>query len=168
MWKSLSCVWLFVIPRTIQSMEFSRLDRILEWVAIPFSRGSSQTRDWTWVSHIVGSCFTIWATREVNVPLVSPIFLKRSLDFPILLFSSISLHWLLRKPFLSLLAILWNFAFMWVYLSFSPLPFTSLLFTAICKAYSDNHFTFLCVSFSWGWTWSLSPVQCHKPLSIVL
>ena len=142
--------------------------RILEWVAISFSRGSSQTRDWTWVSHIVGSCFTIWATREVNVPLVSPIFLKRSLDFPILLFSSISLHWLLRKPFLSLLAILWNFAFMWVYLSFSPLPFTSLLFTAICKAYSDNHFTFLCVSFSWGWTWSLSPVQCHKPLSIVL
>ena len=32
-----------------------------------------------------------------NVPLVSVIFLKRSLVFPILLFSSISLHWLLRK-----------------------------------------------------------------------
>ena len=32
-----------------------------------------------------------------NVPLVSLIFLKRSLVFPILLFSSISLHWLLRK-----------------------------------------------------------------------
>ena len=39
-----------------------------------------------------------------NVPLVSRIFLKRSLVFPILLFSSISLHWLLRKAFLSLLA----------------------------------------------------------------
>ena len=38
-----------------------------------------------------------------NVPLVSLIFLKRSLVFPILLFSSISLHWLLRKAFLSLL-----------------------------------------------------------------
>ena len=36
-----------------------------------------------------------------NVPLVSLIFLKRSLVFPILLFSSISLHWLLRKAFLS-------------------------------------------------------------------
>jgi len=34
-----------------------------------------------------------------NVPLVSLIFLKRSLVFPILLFSSISLHWLLRKAF---------------------------------------------------------------------
>ena len=43
-----------------------------------------------------------------NAPLVSLVFLKRSLVFPILLFSSISLHWLLKKAFLSLLAILWN------------------------------------------------------------
>ena len=35
-------------------------------------------------------------------------------------FSSISLHWLLKKAFLSLLALLWNSAFKWVYLSFSP------------------------------------------------
>ena len=77
------------------------------------------------------------------------IFLKRSLIFPILLFSSISLHWSLRKTFLSLLVILWNSAFKWVYLSFSPLPFASLLFTAICKASSDNHFAFLHF-FSWG------------------
>ena len=34
-----------------------------------------------------------------NVPLLSLIFLKRSLVFPILLFSSISLHWLLKKAF---------------------------------------------------------------------
>ena len=38
--------------------------RILEWVAISFSRGSSWPRDWTWVSHTVGRLFTIWATRE--------------------------------------------------------------------------------------------------------
>ena len=61
-----------------------------------------------------------------NVPLVSLIFLKRSLIFPILLFSSISLHWSLRKAFLSLLAILWNSAFRWIYLSF--LLCLSLLF----------------------------------------
>ena len=66
------------------------------------------------------------------VPLVSLIFLKRSLVFPILLVSSISLHWSLRKAFLSRLAILWNSAFKWEYLSFSPLLFASLLFTAIC------------------------------------
>ena len=45
-----------------------------------------------------------------NVPLVFLIFLKQSLVFPILLFSSISLHWSLRMAFLSLLAILWNSA----------------------------------------------------------
>ena len=33
----------------------------------------------------------------INVPLVSPVFLKRSLVLPVLLFSSISLHWLLKK-----------------------------------------------------------------------
>ena len=38
--------------------------RILEWVAIPFSRGSSQPRDWTQPSLIAGRFFTIWATRE--------------------------------------------------------------------------------------------------------
>ena len=71
-----------------------------------------------------------------NVHLVSLIFLKTSLVFPILLFSSISLHWSLRKAFLSLLAILWNSAFRCVYLSFSPLPLASLLFSAI---------TYICV-----------------------
>ena len=39
--------------------------RILEWVAISFSRRSSWPRDWTPVSHIAGRRFTIWATREV-------------------------------------------------------------------------------------------------------
>ena len=38
--------------------------RILEWVAFPFSRGSSQPRDWTQVSHIAGGFSTSWATRE--------------------------------------------------------------------------------------------------------
>ena len=38
--------------------------RVLEWVAISFSRGSSQPRDWTQVSHIAGRRFKLWATRE--------------------------------------------------------------------------------------------------------
>ena len=38
--------------------------RILEWVFIPFSRGSSRPRDRTWVSCTAGRFFTIWATRE--------------------------------------------------------------------------------------------------------
>ena len=68
--------------------------------------------------------------------------MKRSLVFPILLFSSISLYYSLKKAFLPLLAILWNSAFKWVCLSFYPLPFASL-FMAICKASSDNRSAFL-------------------------
>ena len=35
--------------------------RMLEWVAIPFSEGSSQPRDWTWVSCITGRFFVVWS-----------------------------------------------------------------------------------------------------------
>ena len=44
--------------------------RILEWLAIPFSRGSSQPRDRTEVSHIAGGFFISWATlvnKEIRV-----------------------------------------------------------------------------------------------------
>ena len=38
--------------------------RILEWVAMPSSRGLSQPRDWTQVFCIASEFFTVWATRE--------------------------------------------------------------------------------------------------------
>ena len=41
------------------------------------------------------------------------------------------------------LVVFWNSVFRLVYLSFSPLPLASLLFSTICKASSDNHFAFL-------------------------
>ena len=41
--------------------------RILEWVAISSSKGSSWPRDWTQVSRIAGRLFTIWASREADV-----------------------------------------------------------------------------------------------------
>ena len=47
--------------------------RVLEWVAIPFSRGSSQPRDRTQVSYIAGRFLTIWATREDRV-YIYPLF----------------------------------------------------------------------------------------------
>ena len=102
-----------------------------------------------------------------NVPLLSFIFLKRSRVFPILLFSSISLHWSLRKAFLSLLAILWNSVFRCLYLSFSPLHLASLLFSAICKASSDNYFAFLHFFFL-GVVLITAFCTNHEPLSIVL
>ena len=89
--------------------------------------------------------------------------LKRSLVFPILLFSSVSLHCSLKKDFLFLLSILWNSAFNWVYLSFSLLFFSHLFVRPPQTTTLPP-----CISFSWGWCWSPSPVQCYKTLSIVL
>ena len=45
--------------------------RILKWVAFPFSRESSQPRNWTWASHIAGRLFTVWAPRLQGKPLGS-------------------------------------------------------------------------------------------------
>ena len=64
-------------PWTIQFMEFSRSENC-EWVAFPFSRGSSPPRDWTQVSGIAGGFFTSWATREAQEcwsgwPIPSPV-----------------------------------------------------------------------------------------------
>ena len=51
---------------------------ILEWVAVPFSRGSSQPRDRTQVSHSAGGFLISWATREV--PWYRSSFLRTFLD----------------------------------------------------------------------------------------
>ena len=83
-----------------------------------------------------------------NISLIYLIFMKWSLVFPILLYSSISLHWSLRKAFLLLLDILWNSLFKWVYLFFSPFPFLSFLFSLLHKASSKSHFSFLYFFFS--------------------
>ena len=92
-----------------------------------------------------------------NVPLVSLIFLKRSQVFPILLFSSIGLHWSPRKAFLSLHASLWNSAFrecIFPFLLWLLLLFLSQLFIRPPKT---TILTFY-ISFSWGLSWSLPPV----------
>ena len=68
--QALSHVRLFVTPWAIAcqaplSMGILQA-RIVEWVAIPSSRESSQPRDWTQVSLIAGRFFTIWATRAAH------------------------------------------------------------------------------------------------------
>ena len=51
----------FSIHETLQA-------RILEWVVIPFSRGSSQPRYWTWVSHIVGRLLSEPTGKSFELP----------------------------------------------------------------------------------------------------
>ena len=65
--RVLSCVWLCdLLDYSPAGSSLCRIlqARILEWVAIPFSRGSSWPRDQTQVLRISGRFFTVWATRE--------------------------------------------------------------------------------------------------------
>ena len=66
--STLSRVWPFVTPWTVDRQAPLSIGilqaRILEWVTISYSTGSSQSRDQTQVSHIAGGLFTIWDTRE--------------------------------------------------------------------------------------------------------
>ena len=55
--------------------------RILEWVAIPFSRGSSWPRDLTYVSCFAGRFFTIWATWEAHTGAIIIVVLIALLKF---------------------------------------------------------------------------------------
>ena len=105
----------------------------------------------------------VWPIFAWNLPLVSLMFLKRSLVIPILLFSSISMHWSLRKAFLSLLVVLGNshsngniFPFL--------LCFSLFFFSQQFARSPQTTILPFCISFPWGWSWSLSPLQCHEPL----
>ena len=80
-----SCLTLY---DPLKSMEFSWPEY---WSAFPFSRRSSQHRNWTQVSHIAGKFFTSWATTEVQLKLshLTPLFLlylKISRKFQSILF----------------------------------------------------------------------------------
>ena len=63
------CVRLFVTPWTAALQTPLLQARILQWVAIPFSRGSSQPRNQSQVSCITDGFFTTWATREAQQSL---------------------------------------------------------------------------------------------------
>ena len=102
-----------------------------------------------------------------NIPLVSLIFLKGSLVFHLLLFPLFPCidHWG-RLSYLSMLffVTLHSNGYIFPFLLCLLLLFFSQLFispqqTAILP---------FCIYFSWGWSWSLPPVQCHQSPSIVL
>ena len=62
--------------------------RILEWVAISFSRGSFWPRVQTQVSHIASRCFTLWATSRVQTYFISSV-------------QSLSRVWLFATPWIT-------------------------------------------------------------------
>ena len=61
--------------------------RMLEWVAIPFSRGSFQPKDQTQVSCIAGRVLTIWVTREAQgiweklITIITDVYKVKKMSF---------------------------------------------------------------------------------------
>ena len=110
---------------------------VVQGLSCPMACGilvQSLARDWTRIPCIARQILNPWTTREVP-----PIFLKKkSLShstLPLYFFALFTEEGLL-------LAVLWNSAFSWVYFSLSSMSSASLLFSAICKASSHNHFAF--------------------------
>ena len=101
-----------------------------------------------------------------NAPFVSLIFLKRYLVFPSLLFSL----FLYIDPWgrLSYLSLLF-FGTLHSNGNIFPCPlcFSLLFFSQLFVRPPQTANLLFCISFTWGWSWSLSPIQCHEPLSIV-
>ena len=90
-YQSLSCVWFFD-PMDSNPPDYSvhgiLQARILECVAIPFSRGSSPPSDWTQVFYIADRFFIILATREglnkeKNGQIYTDISPKKTYKWPI-------------------------------------------------------------------------------------
>ena len=125
-----------------------------------FLISSASVRSLTFLSFIV-------PILAESVPLVVPIFLKQSLFFTILLFSSNSCHvhlWRLSYiPLLfsgSLHSIECIFLFL---LCLSLLVFSQLFLRPPQASPFPYH-----ICFSWGWFWWPHPIHCYKPPSIVL
>ena len=101
-----------------------------------------------------------------NIPMVSLIFLKRSLVFPIPLFPLfLWIHPWERLSYLSLLF------FGTLHANGYLFPFLLcllLLFSQLFGRTPQRTILPFCISFSPGWSWSLLPVQCHESPSIIL
>ena len=104
---------------------------------------------------IIGTTGKVW-TRVRSQYCFSVIFMI----LITVLYSSLS------KVFLSLLAVLWNSAFRWYIFPFL-LCFLLLFFSQLFVRLPQTTILPFCIS-SWGWFGSMTPVQCHEPLSIVL
>ena len=94
--------------------------RIVEWIAIPFSRGSSQPRGRTWVYCITGKFFTLWATREASLSQeVNGVLSKENTLFFCFVFSSLVCQAVL----------VWGWRWRWGY------PTGLLIYSSACNPY---------------------------------
>ena len=143
--------------------EINTVKKLLEWEKITANKASDKWLTFKIYKQLIQVIFA-W-----NVPLVSPIFLKRSLVFTVLLFASVFFFFYsLKKAFLSFLPIHSKSTVSWVYISLSLLPFAFSSFLSYLQGLLRQPFYLLEFLFSSGWFWPPPPVQHYKPPSIIL
>ena len=93
----LNCIWSEVkvtqsCPTLCDPMDYTVCGilqaRILKWVAVPFSRGSSQHRGWAQVSFIAGGFFTSWPTREALLNCMNCLYILEVNPLSVALFAT--------------------------------------------------------------------------------
>ena len=147
-------------PGARRKRDWTRLACECPWVS---SRGVGQQRPASG-SAALNTTVTVQVLLKFFIFSTSN-FLEEISRFPILLFSSISFHWSLRKAFLSLLAILWNSHSNGYIFSFL-LCFWLLFFSQLFLRLPQTAILLFYITFSWVRSCSLSAVQCHGPLFI--
>ena len=134
--------------------------RILESVAMSSSRGSSQPKDWTciaYVSGIAGRFSTTSATCEAPY-IYNWIYTYMSVSVCVCVCVCIYIYIYIFPPFGTLHPNGNIFPFL--------LCFLLLFFSQLLVRPPQTTILPFCISFPWGWSWSLSPVQSHEPPSI--
>ena len=106
--------------------------RMLEQVAIPFSRGSFWPREWAWVSHIGSRFFTIWATEAQPTTFCVPL-IKMMVVFPSARLKFRQSYSWLQVPYLPFFKhiYLWNFVILNCFLAL--LKYKDFFFKTCCK-----------------------------------
>ena len=82
---------------------------ILEWVALPFSRGSSQPTDRAPVSYIAGRVFTVWATKEAPYYMIPVYYMYLDVYNILIYIYDILVYVCMLSPF----NCVWLFAMLW-------------------------------------------------------
>ena len=120
------------------------LGRILEWVVIPFSRGSSWPRDWTRVSCSARRFFTIWATREGQDILTYTYMSPCNIHCCLIGFLKHRMFWnMLISPSIFLSEVLWIHGISWwltgkEFVSFIYRIYISFIYKNLSFIYSSS------------------------------
>ena len=124
------------------------------WLWRKWCHVTSEAESQSYMDLFIGCSFSEFSHPSVRISSLS-----------ILLFSSICTDNWGRLSYLSLL--FFGTLHSNGYIFSFPLCFSLPLFSQLFVRPPQTVILLFCISFSWGWSWFLPPVQCHEPLSIV-